>query len=62
MTKYRSISNIFKSLASKTWFRKRFADQTNPIYQKSLNDLKLELQVENVFFKFDEDGSNSLDC
>ncbi len=35
---------------------------TKPIYQKSLNELKQQLQVENVFIKFDEDGSDSLDC
>ncbi|CDW86118.1 ef hand family protein [Stylonychia lemnae] len=38
------------------------AESTKPFYMKSVNELKQQLQVENVFINFDDDGSNSLDC
>lgn len=45
----------------KNWFLKRHPENVKPFYTKSINELKQELQVENVFINFDNDNSNSLD-
>jgi len=43
------------------WLRSRCEGKTQDFYLKSNRELWQELQLENLFKSFDEDGSNSLD-
>lgn len=43
------------------WLRSRCEGKTQDFYLKGNRELWQELQLENLFKSFDEDGSNSLD-
>ncbi|CDW71443.1 ef hand family protein [Stylonychia lemnae] len=43
------------------WLRKRFAHTSKIQYLNRPQELKKQIDIQNVFKKFDEDGSNSLD-
>eukprot|EP00347_Sterkiella_histriomuscorum_P020356 403338121 len=62
LKKSRKISKQLNQFNVKKWLQKRCSERAKPFYLKSENELKQELQVENVFINFDDDGSNSLDC
>ena len=51
-----------KQLHTKEWLRKRCKDNTKEFYLQSFRKMKQEKEAEEVFRKFDDDGSGSLDC
>jgi Ca2+-binding EF-hand superfamily protein len=55
------VSKEMKKNEVRTWLNTRCQDKTQPFYLKSDRELWQELQLENLFLSFDEDGSNSLD-
>jgi Ca2+-binding EF-hand superfamily protein len=44
-----------------SWFKSRCEGKTQDFYLKTDRELWQELQLENLFKSFDDDGSNSLD-
>lgn len=50
-----------KSNEVMSWLKSRCEGKTQDFYLKSHSELWQELQLENLFKSFDEDGSNSLD-
>jgi len=55
------VSQQMKSNYVMNWLRSRCEGKTQDFYLKSNRELWQELQLENLFKSFDEDGSNSLD-
>ena len=51
-----------RQLTTQNWLRKRYEKNTRDYYIKNKSDLQAQYDTENVFMKFDDDNSGSLDC
>jgi len=43
------------------WMRKRFSDRASPKYRSTSKELRKHEELENLFRKFDDDNSGTLD-
>lgn len=59
---YSNVSNIMRGLTTQNWLMSRHKDTTKEFYVKTKSQLRAQYDVENVFFKFDDDCSGSLDA
>jgi hypothetical protein len=51
-----------RKTSTKTWLRKHSSDKAKGFYLKSKAQLQAQYDVENVFYKFDDDCSGTLEC
>ena len=59
---YRGVSDIMRGQTTQNWLMSRHKNTTKDFYVKTKVQLQAQYDVENVFFKFDDDCSGTLDA
>ena len=60
--KAENVSDLMRGMTTQNWLQSRYKNQTKDFYVKTKSQLQAQYDVENVFFKFDDDCSGSLDA
>ena len=59
---YSNVSLELQQKNTRKWLKERYTEKTKDFYVKTKAQLQAQYDVENVFFKFDDDCSGTLDC
>ena len=57
-----NVSNMMRDSTTQNWLMSRHKKTTKDFYVKTKAQLQAQYDVENVFFKFDDDCSGTLDA